>query len=69
MTVVLEVLNVLYVFSKRSNFFARLSAQRKKEVVLRLHYLAEVYYRIQWFILRFANCHALGKLFDSIGTF
>ena len=42
MDVVLEVLNVLYVFSKRSNFMGRLSAPRKQEIVIRLLYLAEV---------------------------
>lgn len=44
MDVVLEVLNVLYVFSKRSNFMGRLSAAKKHEIVIRLQYLAEVTY-------------------------
>lgn len=43
MGVVLEVLNVLYVFSKRSNFFTRLATEKKKEVIVRLKYLAEVF--------------------------
>ena len=42
MDVVLEVLNVLYVFSKRSNFMGRLAGPKKSEIIIRLQYLAEV---------------------------
>jgi len=44
MDVVHEVLTVLYVFSKRSNFMGRLSPAKKREIVIRLLYLAEVIY-------------------------
>ncbi|XP_054708625.1 E3 ubiquitin-protein ligase HUWE1-like [Uloborus diversus] len=39
--VVLAVLNLLYVFSKRSNFITRLSADKRQTLLLRLLYLAE----------------------------
>lgn len=42
MQIVLAVLNLLYVFSKRSNFIARLSSDRRQLVIQRLSYLAEV---------------------------
>lgn len=42
MGVVLAVLNLLYVFSKRSNFIPRLSADKKAGLVVRLTHLAEV---------------------------
>ncbi|KAL5013532.1 hypothetical protein ScPMuIL_007802 [Solemya velum] len=41
MTVVLEVLNLLYVFSKRSNFISRLGPEKKQGLVIRLTHLAE----------------------------
>ncbi|KAK3103700.1 hypothetical protein FSP39_021121 [Pinctada imbricata] len=41
MTVVLAVLNLLYVFSKRSNFITRLSADKKQGLLIRLTHLAE----------------------------
>ncbi|XP_064633553.1 E3 ubiquitin-protein ligase HUWE1-like isoform X3 [Lineus longissimus] len=41
MTVVLGVLNLLYVFSKRSNFITRLNMEKKQALVLRLSHLAE----------------------------
>ncbi|XP_064606987.1 E3 ubiquitin-protein ligase HUWE1-like isoform X3 [Liolophura sinensis] len=41
MSVVLEVLNLLYVFSKRSNFITRLAADKKQGLVVRLTHLAE----------------------------
>ncbi|KAL3853804.1 hypothetical protein ACJMK2_017313, partial [Sinanodonta woodiana] len=41
MTVVMEVLNLLYVFSKRSNFLTRLSSDKKQRLVSRLTHLAE----------------------------
>lgn len=40
--VVLAVLNLLYVFSKRSNFISRLSNDRRQLLLTRLNYLAEV---------------------------
>ncbi|RWS25619.1 E3 ubiquitin-protein ligase HUWE1-like protein [Leptotrombidium deliense] len=42
MQVVLAVLNLLYVFSKRSNFISRLSSERRQALYARLNYLAEV---------------------------
>jgi len=41
MTVVLGVLNLLYVFSKRSTFITRLSSEKKEQLVVRLTHLAE----------------------------
>ncbi|XP_046372246.1 E3 ubiquitin-protein ligase HUWE1-like isoform X1 [Haliotis rufescens] len=41
MTVVLGVLNLLYVFSKRSNFITRLNPDKKQALVVRLTHLAE----------------------------
>ncbi|XP_049782725.1 E3 ubiquitin-protein ligase HUWE1-like [Schistocerca cancellata] len=41
MSVVLAVLNLLYMFSKRSNFITRLSADKKKSLLARLNRLAE----------------------------
>lgn len=42
MAVVLGVLNLLYMFSKRSNFITRLKQDEKECLLSRLHYLAEV---------------------------
>lgn len=42
MQVVLSVLSLLFVFSKRSNFIAKLNPERKQELLTRLSYLAEV---------------------------
>lgn len=42
MNVVLAVLNLLYMFSKRSNFITRLASEKRQALLLRLHYLAEV---------------------------
>lgn len=41
MAVVLEVLNLLYVFSKRSNFITRLSSDKKQGLIVHLTHLAE----------------------------
>uniref|UniRef100_A0A023FWE0 Putative e3 ubiquitin-protein ligase huwe1 n=1 Tax=Amblyomma parvum TaxID=251391 RepID=A0A023FWE0_AMBPA len=41
MQVVLGVLNLLYVFSKRSNFITRLNPDRRQALLTRLTYLAE----------------------------
>ncbi|XP_021341229.1 E3 ubiquitin-protein ligase HUWE1-like isoform X3 [Mizuhopecten yessoensis] len=41
MTVVLAVLNLLYVFSKRSNHITRLSSDKKQGLIVRLTHLAE----------------------------
>ncbi|XP_076109103.1 E3 ubiquitin-protein ligase HUWE1-like isoform X2 [Mytilus galloprovincialis] len=41
MTVVLAVLNLLYVFSKRSNFITRLANDKKQALIIRLTHLAE----------------------------
>lgn len=41
MTVVLAVLNLLYVFGKRSNFITRLSIEKKQTLISRLTHLAE----------------------------
>ncbi|XP_014678654.1 PREDICTED: E3 ubiquitin-protein ligase HUWE1-like, partial [Priapulus caudatus] len=41
MAVALAVLNLLYVFSKRSNFITRLAADRKQALLARLTHLAE----------------------------
>lgn len=42
MSVVLEVLNLLYMFSKRSNFITRLKAEEKDCLLVRLSCLGEV---------------------------
>lgn len=42
LNVVLEVLNLLYMFSKRSNFISRLASERRVSLLSRLTYLAEV---------------------------
>ena len=42
MQIVLAVLNLLYVFSKRSNFISRLNSERRQALILRLNFLAEV---------------------------
>ncbi|XP_076261399.1 HECT, UBA and WWE domain containing E3 ubiquitin protein ligase 1 isoform X2 [Rhynchophorus ferrugineus] len=41
MNVVLEVLNLLYMFSKRSNFITRLKTEEKECLLTRLQYMAE----------------------------
>ncbi|XP_065829189.1 E3 ubiquitin-protein ligase HUWE1-like [Oscarella lobularis] len=41
MEIVIAVLNLLYVFSKRSNFLSRLSTDQRQSLQLRLNYLAE----------------------------
>lgn len=43
MDVVLGVLNLLYMFSKRSNFITRLNNDKRQALVKRLTYLAEVF--------------------------
>lgn len=42
MHVVLGVLNILYMFSKRSNFIARLNSDKRQALLSRLTLLAEV---------------------------
>lgn len=42
MSIVLGVLNLLYMFSKRSNFITRLKTEEKVFLTLRLYNLAEV---------------------------
>ena len=42
LNVVLGVLNLLYMFSKRSNFISRLASERRVSLLSRLTYLAEV---------------------------
>lgn len=42
MHVVLGVLNLLYMFSKRSNFITRLNSDKRQALLSRLHHLAEV---------------------------
>ena len=44
MSIVLAVIDVLYVFSKRSNFITRLSADKKQTLITCLIYLAEVFF-------------------------
>lgn len=44
MHVVLGVLNILYMFSKRSNFIARLNSDKRQALLSRLTLLAEVGY-------------------------
>lgn len=41
MTIVLAILNLLFVFSKRSNFFSRIPSERRQALLTRLNYLAE----------------------------
>ncbi|CAG2109257.1 unnamed protein product, partial [Medioppia subpectinata] len=41
MQVVLAVLNLLYVFSKRSNFISRINTEKRQALLTRLTYLAE----------------------------
>lgn len=40
--VVLGVLNLLYMFSKRSNFITRLNSDKRQALLSRLNHLAEV---------------------------
>lgn len=47
MQVVLSVLNLLYVFSKRSNYITRLGSDKRTPLLARLQHLAEVPYRWQ----------------------
>ncbi len=47
--IVLGVLSLLYVFSKRSNFITRLQLDKKQALIGRLIFLAEV--KIKFFIL------------------
>lgn len=42
MHVVLGVLNLLYMFSKRSNFITRLDSDKRQALLSRLTHLAEV---------------------------
>ena len=62
MTVVLAVLNLLYVFSKRSNFITRFSGDKKQLLVDRLTHLAEVIHHVAYtrktlkWINRSSNC-------------
>lgn len=42
MQVVLAVLNLLYVFSKRSNYITRLGSDKRSPLLSRLQHLAEV---------------------------
>lgn len=42
MQVVLAVLNLLYVFSKRSNYITRLGSDKRTPLLARLQHLAEV---------------------------
>lgn len=42
MHVVLGVLNLLYMFSKRSNFITRLNSDKRQALLSRLNHLAEV---------------------------
>jgi hypothetical protein len=44
MNVVLGVLNLLYMFSKRSNFITRLNNDKRQALLSRLTHLAEVSY-------------------------
>lgn len=44
MQVVLGVLNLLYMFSKRSNFITRLNSDKRQALLSRLYHLAEVGY-------------------------
>lgn len=48
MQIVLAVLNLLYVFSKRSNFISRLNSDRRQALIQRLSYLAEVRARLRF---------------------
>lgn len=43
MQVVLSVLNLLYVFSKRSNYITRLGSDKRTPLLARLQHLAEVW--------------------------
>lgn len=44
MQVVLSVLNLLYVFSKRSNYITRLGSEKRTPLLARLQHLAEVWW-------------------------
>lgn len=41
MQIVLAILNLLFVFSKRSNFFSRISSEKRQSLLSRLLYLAD----------------------------
>jgi E3 ubiquitin-protein ligase HUWE1 len=53
--VVLAVLNLLYVFSKRSNFISRLSTDRRQLLLTRLNYLAEVCHKKHFKLILFRS--------------
>lgn len=46
MQVVLSVLNLLYVFSKRSNYITRLGSDKRTPLLARLQHLAEVHQKL-----------------------
>lgn len=50
LNVVLGVLNLLYMFSKRSNFISRLASERRVSLLSRLTYLAEVLKFVHFFL-------------------
>lgn len=51
LNVVLGVLNLLYMFSKRSNFISRLASERRVSLLSRLTYLAEVNFSVVVIVL------------------
>lgn len=57
MPIVISVLNLFYMFSKRSNFIPRLGGQRRNSLMCRLSYIAEVMWSfvvpILLFLLKF----------------
>lgn len=53
--IILGVLNLLYMFSKRSNFISRLSCHKKNTLLSRLKHIAEVSYSRPMFYLIFTT--------------
>lgn len=62
MQIVLGVLNLLYMFSKRSNFITRLNSDQRQALLCRLNFLAEVMY---YFNLVYENILRTQKIIFS----
>lgn len=64
MQVVLSVLNLLYVFSKRSNYITRLGSDKRTPLLARLQHLAEVYWMSYFLILPYFQLSFKRKYFN-----
>lgn len=66
MQVVLSVLNLLYVFSKRSNYITRLGSDKRTPLLARLQHLAEVLKYIYFPTVMFQAVPKATELFISL---